>query len=95
MKKAFYIGLVLGGILGITVSLSMDLLLGKSIGGGWSEAVATDLNRLFNTSLPQNHIIVIIGVVLVIGIIAGFGALIGGFFFVIIARLFSMLTKEQ
>lgn len=95
MKKAFYLGLIVGGILGIAVSLSMDLLLGKSLGGGWSEAVASDLNRLFNANFAPTHIIVIIGVVFVIGIIAGVGALIGGIFFVMIARLFSMLTKEK
>lgn len=95
MKKTFYIGLIFGGILGIAVSLSMDMLLGKSLGTGWSEAVANDLNRLFNTSLPQTHIVVIIGVVVVIGIIACFGALIGGIFFVMIAKLFSMMTKER
>lgn len=94
MKRAFYIGLVLGCILGIAVALSMDILLGKSLGGGWSEAVANDLNHLFNTNLPQNHFIVIAGVVFVIGIIGAFGALIGGVFLVMIAHIFATLTKE-
>jgi gas vesicle protein len=34
MKRAFYIGVILGGILGVAVALSMDILLGKSLGGG-------------------------------------------------------------
>ena len=95
MKRAFYTGLIVGGILGIVVALSMDLLLGKSLGGGWTEAVANDLNKLFSSSFSQNHIIVLAGVALVIGIISAFGALLGGISFVMIAHLFQMLTKEK
>lgn len=95
MKKVFYIGLIFGGILGITVALSMDYLLGKSFGGGWSEAVANDLNRLFNLTLSHHSVIVILGVIIVIGIIGAFGAFIGGVSFVLIANLFTMLTKEK
>ncbi len=95
MKKAFYIGAVAGGLLGIIISLSMDLLLGQALGGGWSEAVAHDLNNLFRTNLPQTHVLVILGVIVVIGIIAAFGAFIGGVFSIMIARLFITLTKEK
>lgn len=95
MKKAFYIGIVAGGLLGIIVALSMDVLLGKSLGGGWSEAVANDMNRMFGSSLPQTHFLVIAGVAVVIGIIGAFGAIMGGIFSVMIARLFSMLTKDS
>lgn len=94
MKKAFRIGIVGGGILGILVALSMDLLLGKSLGSGWSEAVANDLNSLFKTNLSSDSFIVIIGVIIVVGIIGVFGAFIGGIFSVMIARLFKMLTRE-
>lgn len=95
MKKAFYIGAAAGGILGIIISLSMDLLLGKTLGGGWSEAVAHDLNNLFRTNLPQNHVVVILGVLAVIGVIASFGSLIGGAFGVMTARLLQMLLKQK
>jgi len=95
LKKAFYLGLVLGCILGIAVALSMDLLLGKSLGGGWSEAVANDLNHLFNSNFSEDSAVVILGVVVVVGIIGAFGALIGGIFFVIVSRFFAMLTKEE
>ena len=94
MKKAFYAGAIFGGVLGIVVALSMDLLLGQSIGGGWSEAVAHDLNNLFKTNLSNHHFIVILGVLVVISFIGLFGSFIGGVFFVMAARLFKMLTKE-
>lgn len=96
MKSAFYIGVVFGGGLGIIVALSMDLLLGKSLGGGgWSEAVANDLNRLFQTNLAPDSFIVTIGVIIAIGIIGAFGAFVGGICSVMLARLFIVLTKES
>jgi len=95
VKRAFYFGLIAGGILGVVVALSMDLILGKSLGGGWSEAVAHDLNHMFNSSLPQDHIVVIFGVLIVLGIIGAFGAFIGGVSFVMVARLLTMLSKGK
>ncbi|MBI5075505.1 MAG: hypothetical protein HZB62_10140 [Nitrospirae bacterium] len=95
MKKIFYIGLVVGGILGIVIALSMDLVIGKSLGGGWSEAVANDINNLFHANLPQNHIVVIAGVIVVLGIIGAFGAFIGGVSFIMVARLIMSLAKEK
>jgi len=94
MKKAFYVGAAIGGLLGVVVALSMDLLLGQSIGGGWSSAVAHDLNHLLKLNLSEHHFIVIIGVVVVISFIGLFGSFVGGVFFVMAARLFKMLTKE-
>ena len=93
MKKAFYVGAIFGGVLGIVVALSMDILLGQSIGGGWSEAVAHDLNYLFKTNLSNHHFIVILGVLVVISFIGLFGSFIGGVFFVMAARIFRMLAK--
>lgn len=95
MKKVFYIGLAAGGILGIVIALSMDIVIGKSLGGGWSEAVANDINKLFHANLPQNHIVVMVGVLVVLGIIGAFGALIGGISFITVARLIMSLAKEK
>jgi len=95
MKKFFYIGALLGGILGVIVALGMDLVLGKSLGGGWQEAVANDLNRLLGTNYGGSHPVVIIGVIGAIGLIAAFGALMGGFSLAIIARILKTLSKEK
>jgi hypothetical protein len=59
------------------------------------EAVAGDINRLFNAGLPSNHYIVFAGVVFAISIIVALGALMGGIFTVILAGLFKALTKEK
>ncbi|HXX52987.1 MAG TPA: hypothetical protein VEI28_00305 [Thermodesulfovibrionales bacterium] len=93
MKKGFYFGCLCGGILGVIVALSMDLVLGGALGSGWREAVAHDLGALTGKTLGINSAAVLAGVAVVIGIIGGFGALVGGVFGVMLARLFSFLTK--
>lgn len=95
MKKAFYVGVIAGGLFGIIIALSMDLVLGETLGGGWRKAVANDLNKLFNSNLSENNIIVLIGVVISIGIIGLFGSIIGGIFSVMIARIFLVLSRGR
>jgi len=95
MKKAFYIGGIIGGVLGVIVALGMDLILGKSLGGGWQEAVASDLNRLFGTNYGGSHPVVIIGVITAIWLISAFGALMGGISLLIMAWIFKTLAKEK
>ena len=95
MKKGFFIGAVCGALLGVIISLSMDLVLGEALGGGWREAVAHDLGALFGTTFDNNSFFVLLGVFVVVGFIAAFGALVGGIFGVMITRLFSFLTKEE
>jgi hypothetical protein len=95
LKKGFFIGAACGALLGVIISLSMDLVLGGALGGGWREAVAHDLGALMDTTFDNNSFFVLLGVVVVVGFIAAFGALVGGIFGVMITRLFSFLTKEQ
>lgn len=93
MKKGFYIGSLCGGVLGVIIALSMDLVLGGALGSGWREAVAHDLGALTGTTFGINSVVVLLGVVILVGIIGVFGALVGGIFGVMLARLFSFLTK--
>lgn len=95
MKKAFKTGMIVGAVLGLLVSLSMDFVMGPSLGGSWNETVANDMNRLFNTSFSTTHIAVFAGVVIVIALISGFGAVMGGICGVIVVKAFSMLTGEK
>lgn len=81
--------------MGLIVSLSMDLLLGSSLGGGWKDAVAHDFSSLLGYAVNRESLLVLIGVVIVIGFISAFGALIGGIFGVFVARLLSFLTRSK
>ena len=93
MKKGLYIGSLCGGILGVIIALSMDLVLGGALGSGWREAVVHDLGALTGKTFGINSAVVLLGVAIVVGIISLFGALVGGIFGVMLARLFSFLTK--
>lgn len=95
MKKAFRIGAAIGGLLGVAVALTMDLVLGQGLGEGWSNAVAHDLNRLFGLSLSSGDFIVTVGVILVVGFMGLFGALACGTFTVLVWKLFEVLTGEK
>lgn len=95
MKRGFYIGAIFGGLLGIVISFSMDLVLGDVLGGGWREAVAHDLGALTGRAFGNNSFFVIVGVVLIVSFIAAFGAITGGMFGVMLSRLLSFLTKES
>lgn len=79
----------------MVIALSMDLILGGALGSGWREAVAHDLGALTGTPFSQNSFLVIIGVVVVVGFIGAFGAFVGGVFGVMMARLFSFLTRGE
>jgi hypothetical protein len=95
MKKPFRIGAAIGGVLGVTVARTMDLILGQGLGEGWSEAVAHDLNRLLGLSLSSGHFLVTIGVILVVSFMGLFGALACGTFSVLVSKFFEVLTREK
>ena len=94
MKKAFSIGAYIGSFIGLIVALSMDLIIGESIGGGKNKAMADTLNYLLKTNLPPNHFLVFVGMAAEGVILVIFGAVMGGVCFMIVARFFSMLTDE-
>jgi len=90
MKKVFYLGMIIGGITGIIIALSMDAILGGSL-GSWREAVANDLRALFGINPGLNSPVVLIGVIVVIAFLGAFGAYKGGICGFIIVKLFSLL----
>ncbi|HWR88877.1 MAG TPA: hypothetical protein VN260_01330 [Dissulfurispiraceae bacterium] len=95
MKKAVVVGMILGAMTGILIALSMDLLLGDSLGGGWKEAMAKDLNHLFKTHFSPDHVVVYIGVFFAIALIGLFGAFFGAFFGLIAGQIFNMLKDRE
>ena len=95
MKKAWKIGASAGFLLGVILSLGMDVMFGNKLGNGWSDAVAKDLNRFTGTLYPSDHPAVFVGVVLVIGFIGTIGAVIGGFSLVLIERFFATFAPRE
>lgn len=95
MKKAFKIGAITGGILGFSVAVGMDLIMGGTISSnGWADAVANDLNLLFGTSFQSSDFIVMICAFIAIGIMVIISALLGGIFSAFLAGFFNFMTKK-
>ncbi len=94
MKSPFKIGFWGGFILGIFVCLSMDLMLGGSLGGGWGEAVSNDLYRIMGVRYPTSHPVVIFGVAAVISLVGLIGGMMGGFFASVTARFFAAIQAR-
>lgn len=95
MNKPFKIGALLGGGLGLVIAIGMDLIMGGTItNGGWADAVAKDLNLLFNSNYENTDLIVIFCVFLVIGFMVIISALLGGALASLLSAFFDFMTKK-
>lgn len=95
MKRPELAGVVIGGVIGIGISLGMDLLLGESVGLGWRNAVAHDLGRLLKTTVLSDSILAWGGAILAIAFLGAAGAAAGYIFVRIVRRFFGMLLSEE
>ncbi len=98
MKKAFKIGALLGGILGFSIAVGMDLIMGGTIGfgsGGWTDAVVNDLNLLFDGGFKSGDLIVVICVFLAISFVVLISTLLGGVFLSLLVGFFEFMTKRK
>lgn len=77
LKKAVIIGASIGALASLGAALAMDLYLSGSIQGTWWDAAAKDVTRMFGASCGQNSFAIALILVLVMGFLAGFGALLG------------------
>lgn len=87
-NMAFRIGSAIGGLIGILIALGMDHLSGDVPGGGWTGAVAHDLN------LPQASLGSYIIAVIVVGFMVIISAGLGGLCGLALERFFKIFTQE-
>jgi hypothetical protein len=93
LKKAVIIGAVLGALITLGVALSMDIFLSGSIQGTWWDASAKDVTKMFGPAWGQNVFAVAFVLILVMGFLAGFGAVLGAAAGVIMNRFFKNVLK--
>ncbi len=77
LKKAVIIGATIGALVSLGAALSMDIVLSDTLQGTWWDAAARDVTRMFGPALGHNFFAVALVLVLVMGFLAGFGALLG------------------
>jgi hypothetical protein len=93
LKKAIRIGAVVGAAMTLGMALSMDLFFSDSLQGTWYDAAAKDVTRMFGPAWGQNVYAVSFTLFVVMALLAGFGALLGGAAGCIMNRFFKKLLK--
>lgn len=95
LRIVLIFGAIVGAILAITVTLLMDVLYAESLGGTWRDAIAKDLGSLFSATYSPDSFVVTVLFILIIAILALFGALLGSIFSTFVYRLLELLTRES
>jgi hypothetical protein len=93
LKKAVIIGASLGALITLGVAISMDYFLASSLQGTWREAAVKDVTRMFGPACGQNWFAVTLVLVVVMGFLAAFGAVLGAVAGIIMNRFFKLILK--
>lgn len=93
-KRYLFIGAVVGGVLSLSLALLMDWMYAGSLQGTWRDAIAKDLNTFFNFGVSPESLVVYFFFMLVLGLLAAFGALMGFIFSFFLYKFFSLLESK-
>ncbi len=93
LKKAVIVGAVIGGVITLAIALGMDLFMSDTFQGTWRDAAARDVTKMFGPSCGQNSFAVLLVLVLVMGFLAGFGAMLGAAAGLLMNRFFKVVLK--
>jgi hypothetical protein len=95
LRIVLLFGAIVGAILSVVVTLLMDVLYAESLGGTWRDAISRDMESLFSVSFSPDSFVVTVLFILIIAILALFGALLGSIFSTFVYRLLELLTRES
>lgn len=93
LKKAVLIGAISGAVITLAIALSMDLFFSDTFQGSWRDAAAKDALKLFGPRWGANSCVVISLLVVVMGFLAAFGALLGAAAGIALNRFFKVVLK--
>ncbi len=93
LKKAVLIGAGMGAVVTLAIAFSMDMFFSDTLQGTWRDASAKDVTRMFGPACGQNSFAVMLVLVLVMGFLAAFGALLGAAAGLIMNRFFKFVLK--
>jgi hypothetical protein len=93
LRKAVIIGAGVGALFSLGTALSMDLFLSGPMQGTWWDAAARDVTRTFGPECGRNTLAVSLVLVLVMGFLAFFGALLGAAAGFLMNRFFKLVLK--
>lgn len=93
-KKFLLGGAIVGGIMSLSISLMMDMLLADSLQGTWRDAIAKDLNTLSPLGVSSESIIVWLAFIVILAILSAFGAFMGFIFSFFLYKFFGLLSRH-
>jgi len=93
-KKFLLFGAVFGGLSSIAISILMDVQFADALKGTWRDAIAKDLNTFLALGVDSHSIIVNLVFLIVLGILAAFGAFMGFIFSFFLYKFFGFLTGK-
>ena len=93
-KKFLLGGAIVGGMMSLSISLLMDILLADSLQGTWRDAIAKDLNTFFSLGVSSNSMIVILVFIIILAILSAFGAFMGYIFSFFLYKFFGLLGRQ-
>jgi len=93
LRRAVIVGAVLGAIASLATAFSLDALISGAFQGSWRDAAAKDVTRMFGPDCGRNWFAVTLVLVLVMGFLAAFGALLGVIGGAIMNRFFRLLSR--
>ncbi len=93
LKKAIIIGAAAGALITLGTALSLDVFFSDTFQGTWRDAAAKDVTRMFGPACGANWFAVTLVLVLVMGFLAIFGAVLGVAAGVIMNRFFKFVLR--
>ncbi len=93
LKKAVIIGAVIGALISLGAALSMDIVFSNTLQGTWWDAAAKDVTKMFGPACGKNYFAVTLVLVIVMGFLAAFGAILGAAAGLAMNRFFKLLLK--
>jgi len=93
LKKAVIIGASIGALVSLGTALSMDIFLSNSMQGTWWDAAVKDVTKMFGPACGRNPFAVSLMLFLVMGFLAGFGAMLGAGAGLMMNRFFKLVLK--
>jgi len=95
LKTVLLVGASIGAILSVTFTVLMDALYADSLGGTWRDAIVHDMHSMFSVTYAPDSFVVTVLYILIILLLALFGALMGALFTTFAYKFLSLLTRES
>ncbi|MDA8083131.1 MAG: hypothetical protein M0024_05690 [Nitrospiraceae bacterium] len=93
-KRFLLVGAIIGGLISIAIALMMDMMYADTLQGTWRDAIAKDLNTFLHLGVNAKSIVVYLFFLVVLGILAAFGGLLGFIFSFFMYKFFSFLGTK-